>query len=219
MTILRDSLIARVHFVDARAEPSWDGAVAPPSAPLTACQARDALTSLYADHSHAIHRFLSGLLGDAVLAADATQETFVRAFRRIDTLCDRARTVPWLFGIARNVSLEMRKARRRVQRVMVPCGEHGEHGDHQQREAGALAPRSPESELLAREALGVVNAALVQLSEDRRAVLMLRLDHGLAYDEIAELMGWSLSKTKVEVFRAREVLRATMTEYREGVAR
>jgi RNA polymerase sigma-70 factor (ECF subfamily) len=46
--------------------------------------------------------------------------------------------------------------------------------------------------------------------------LLLRCDHGLAYDEIAPLMGWSLSKVKVEIFRAREVLRATLQEYRGG---
>ena len=46
-------------------------------------------------------------------------------------------------------------------------------------------------------------------------MLLLRLDHGLSYDEIAGLMGFSVAKVKVEIFRAREVLRETMAELRK----
>jgi RNA polymerase sigma-70 factor (ECF subfamily) len=45
---------------------------------------------------------------------------------------------------------------------------------------------------------------------------MLRLDHGLSYDDIAGLMGWTLSKVKVEVHRAREVLREELAGYEGG---
>src|SRR5438132_364577 len=67
-------------------------------------QDRLALHALYARHAGAIGRFLRDLLGNPAAAADATQETFVRAFRRIPTLRDDARLLPWLFGIARNVA-------------------------------------------------------------------------------------------------------------------
>ncbi|HVY49371.1 MAG TPA: RNA polymerase sigma factor, partial [Minicystis sp.] len=71
-----------------------------------------ALGAIYARHAPAIQRFLRDLVGCPAAAADATQETFVRAFRRIDTLRDEDRLTPWLFGIARNVALEVQKARR-----------------------------------------------------------------------------------------------------------
>jgi len=167
------------------------------------------ITALYTAHGPSIHRFLSGLLGDSSLAADATQETFVRAHRRLDSLRDGGRPAAWLFGIARNVSLELRKARARTRRYI----------DEGSDEDDAPALGSPESALLGREALGIVEAALVRLSEERRAMLLLRLDHGLAYDEIAELMGCSLAKVKVEIFRAREILRSTMAEYERGERR
>lgn len=169
---------------------------------------RDALATIYATHAPAIQRFLRDLLSDATLAADATQETFVRAFRRFDTLRDSTRVAPWLFGIARNISLELRKTRARHGRVMI-----------QEEDAGIDSPSydvSPEAALIGREAVQLVGRALEKLSEDRRAVLLLRLDHGLPYDAIAETMGWSLAKTKVEIFRAREVLREVMRKYEEG---
>lgn len=85
--------------------------VAPPFAFLEVFSADDgaeraAFTALYERQAPRIHRFLRDLLGDAALAADATQETFARAYQRHrDVLRDEERAVPWLFGVARNVSL------------------------------------------------------------------------------------------------------------------
>lgn len=170
-----------------------------------------ALATLYARHAPRVHRFLRDLLGDATNAADATQETFARAFRRLDTLKDADRVAPWLFGIARNVSLEQRRAKRRSGKVF---------------SAGELLPeeapstsRTPEAELIDREALESLSRALGELSEDRRAMLLLRLDHGLAYEDIAKTMGFTLAKVKVEIHRARLELRAAMEDKRKDGGR
>jgi RNA polymerase sigma-70 factor (ECF subfamily) len=168
-----------------------------------------ALAALYAAHAPSVLRFLRDLLGDAAAAADATQETFVRAFRRLDTLRTPDRVAPWLFGIARNVAREHRKARRVRSRVVTAS----------EREDEAPEPadgRTPEGELLGREAARVIEAALARLSDDRRAMLLLRLDHGLAYEDIAGLMGFSLAKVKVEIHRARHVLREELSFYLGG---
>jgi RNA polymerase sigma-70 factor (ECF subfamily) len=176
-------------------------------------RARRELSALYATLAPPIHRFLRDLLRDEALAADATQETFVRAFARLDVLrdlvSDPTRARPWLFGVARNVSLELRRARHRMDRVMTPSTDAID--------ARAEAPRSsPEGACLERESARIIDRALAQLSEDRRSVLLLRLDHDLAYDDIAKAMGWSLAKVKVELHRAREVLRSVMDDYERG---
>lgn len=166
----------------------------------------EALRSLYERHAPAVRRFLQGLLGDATAADDALQETFARGFRRLATLGELDRPGPWFFGIARNVAYELKRGRRRdgFGQVATPsggaCGEPAEG-------------RTPEDELLGREAAKALGRALGQLSDDRRAALLLRVDHELAYDEIARMMGWSLSKAKVEVHRARLVLRAHLDGY------
>jgi DNA-directed RNA polymerase specialized sigma24 family protein len=66
---------------------------------------------IYAELGPRVHRFLTDLLRDRTLAADATQETFVRAFR--STRPAGVRVAAWIFGIARNVSLELRRTRAR----------------------------------------------------------------------------------------------------------
>jgi len=168
-----------------------------------------ALAALYARYAPMILRFLRNLLGDPATAADATQETFSRAFRRLDSLRDEERMLPWLFGIARKVSLEHRRAQRTRRRVF---SDEGEDDDATACDARVDA-RTPEAELLGREAARVLSAALGRLSDDRRAMLLLRLDHGLAYEDIAQLMGFSVAKVKVEIHRARQVLRAELTKY------
>jgi RNA polymerase sigma-70 factor (ECF subfamily) len=176
-----------------------------------------AFAALYAAHGARIHRFLGDLLGDRALAADATQETFVRAFRQRDAFDEARAIAPWLFGIARNVSLEMRRARHRARRVICPTVERDDDGYRPEQRDAACG--SPENQLLGREALRVVESAVERLSEDRRAMLLLRLDHELSYEEIAGLMGFSVAKVKVEIFRAREILRETMADYERGGAK
>jgi RNA polymerase sigma-70 factor (ECF subfamily) len=197
--------VVRAFFSDA-GEAEANDAVHAEALPL--CD-RATLISMYGALAPRVHRFLRDLLGDAALASDATQETFVRAFKRVDQLPRTTRLVPWVFGVARFVALEMRKARGRSRRVIDDAVVADDR-------AVDTRMRTPEAELLDREALIVVERALSFLPEERRAALLLRLDHGLAYDEIAPLLGWSLAKVKIEIFRAREVLRATLEEYRSG---
>ena len=138
--------------------------------------------------------------------ADALQDTFVRVFQRIGGLEDPSRLVGWIFGIARNVSLEHRRAhsRRGV------LGWLGLRTDEESdvREV-SLAP-SPEAELIGKESAAALARALGELSADRRALLLLRCDHQLSYEEIATAMGFSVAKVKVEIFRARQALRAAL---------
>lgn len=160
---------------------------------------RARLTALYAERGPRIHRFLRDLLGDPGLAADATQETFTRAFAQLHQFREDAEIAPWIYGIARNVSLEMRKARSRGDRHIVA----GDPPD-------VAAPGCPEASYLGREALRLVEGVLAELPEERRAILLLRLDHGLSYDDIAITMSLSVAKVKVEIWRAREILRERM---------
>jgi RNA polymerase sigma-70 factor (ECF subfamily) len=159
-----------------------------------------AFRALHAMHAPALGRFLRDLLGDDGAAEEALQETFVRAFLRLDTLREDDRILAWLLGIGRRVSLEMRRCERRyagkAPEDMAECLD-----DHS---------LSPEMVLLSREAHAHLDAALATLSVERRTILLLRSDHDLSCAEVAEVMGWSVAKVKVELFRARQKLRALL---------
>jgi len=158
---------------------------------------RDTFARLYTALAPRVHRFLSDLLFDATLARDGTQETFARVLLHPHLSRDEARIVPFVFGVARNVSLELRRARARA-------------GSTNGNEPETVAPPStcPEATLAGHETARALRDGLAALPEERRAILLLRLDHGLSYDDVATTMGVSLAKVKIEIFRAKEALRA-----------
>jgi RNA polymerase sigma-70 factor (ECF subfamily) len=73
--------------------------------------------------------------------------------------------------------------------------------------------------LLSAESNRLLDDALRELGEERRAALLMRIDHGLGYGEIAAAMGWTLQKVKNEIHRARLQLRRSLSGYLEEGAR
>jgi RNA polymerase sigma-70 factor (ECF subfamily) len=163
---------------------------------------------LFERHSPAIWRFLKDACRDEAAADEATQETFVRAHGRLGTLRDEDRLASWLLGIARRVFLESRRSRGTYLDV---------DGEQNEGMVEAVLPTpSPEDLLLDRETEALLAEALGHLREERRSALLLRIDHGLPYEEIAQVMGWSLPKVKNEIHRARLQLRERLAAHVGG---
>ena len=156
-----------------------------------------------------VRRFLGDLLRDDAAADEGTQETFVRAHQRLSTLSECGKLQGWLFGIARMVFLEQIRRKRRDAVPPEPPEES----------LATDAGPSPEAVLLSAESDRMLDGALAGLSEERRSALLMRIDHGLGYGEIASAMGWSLQKVKNEIHRARLQLRTHLAGYLEEGAR
>jgi RNA polymerase sigma-70 factor (ECF subfamily) len=169
----------------------------------------EAFRVIFDRESPGVRRFLGDLLRDDAAADEGTQETFVRAHTRLGTLEQASKLQGWLFGIARMVFLEQIRRKRRE----APSPEPEE--DRLQADRGA----TPEAVLLSAESDRMLDGALAHLSDERRSALLMRIDHGLGYGEIASAMGWSLQKVKNEIHRARLQLRSRLAGYLEGGAR
>lgn len=144
---------------------------------------------LYLKHFPAVRRFALYLTGNPAEADDIAAETFVRAWAADAPL--KARTLDaYLLSIARNLH---RRGYRRT-RLEALAAERQE------------PPPGLESALAARDELEQVLRRLQTLPEIDRAALLMRAFHGLAYDEIAQALGLSLSSAKVKVHRARAAL-------------
>jgi RNA polymerase sigma factor (sigma-70 family) len=172
---------------------------------LSRAQAGDAeaFRVIFDRQSPGVRRFLGDLLRHESAADEATQETFVRAWHRLSTLEQADKLQGWLFGIARMVFLEQIRRKRRDGPSPDPEGEPVQVD---------RAP-TPEAVLLSGEADRVLATALEDLSEERRTALLMRLDHGLGYGDIASAMGWPLQKVKNEIHRARLQLRERLAGY------
>jgi RNA polymerase sigma-70 factor (ECF subfamily) len=175
----------------------------PDEALVRRAQAGDSLAFkvLFERHVVAVRRFVHDLVRDRHLADDATQEVFARAHAQLNRLEDHDRFKPWILGIARNVAFEVRRVRQHE-----PIEENDDEGT-----PDAVIPSpDPEALLLDRELERHFTEALGVLSPKRRAALLMRIDHGLSYEEIAHAFGWSIPTVKNEIHRARLKLRAAL---------
>ena len=122
-------------------------------------------------------------------AGDVAAETFTVAWRRLSRVPHEPATLPWLYGVARNVVRNHLRSRRRAERLVM----------RQAGEAGAAATADPE-----------ILEALDRLSSDDREILMLAAWEGLASSEIAAVLGCSPNTAAVRLHRARRRLEAVM---------
>ncbi|MGD0037980.1 MAG: RNA polymerase sigma factor [Bacteroidota bacterium] len=145
---------------------------------------------LYHTYAKDVHRFAFWLCGDTDEANDITLETFERAWLADSEI--RTETVKaYLFTIARNRFLYKQKRHKR----------HTTLNEAMPDTAMALETRTElQSELQ------LTLEAMQQLPEIDRAVLILRAEEGLSYEEIARTTGLTVVAAKVKVFRARAKL-------------
>ena len=108
-------------------------------------------------------------------ALDATQNAFVRAYEGLDTYDPNRRFFSWIYRIAVNECLNARRARR--------------PDDPLPDQLEAPAEASPFEGLQKAERSGIIDAALVRLSEDHRLVVVLRLFCRAVHSEISERSG------------------------------
>lgn len=153
-------------------------------------QAEQRFREVFARHYPAVYGYAARRVGRDD-AADVAAETFTVAWRRLRRVPDEPGTLPWLYGVARNVTANLQRSRRR---------------------AGRLAARVAE-ETLARPAVEPapdVVAALDGLRDDDREILLLAAWEGLGPDRIGAVLGISANAAAVRLHRARARLASSM---------
>ena len=158
----------------------------------------EAFRAIFARYGRPVLGFIYNLVGDRPHAEDLTQETFVRAYRKLATVQEETRLSTWLFGIARNVVHEAIREKSRQRKIELD------------EEAGAsmgTPDGGPYQQLVNGELQRAIRLALQTLSEDHRLVFVLKMFHNLSYEEIAQVTGSSVGKLKTDLHRARLEMR------------
>lgn len=155
-------------------------------------------------HMRALYAHSYRLLGDRDEADDVTQETFVRAWSALDRYDERYTFYTWLRTIATRLALNV-LAKRRRRRT-----EGGEVFESVAESAADPRP-GPEAKAEASELGTRLSAALGELPDEQRTVLVLRAQEGMSYAEIASALAIPVGTVMSRLARARERLRAILT--------
>lgn len=164
-----------------------------------------AFRALYDANVDRIYRLAYRMAGEDDLARDFTQETFLRAWQRLDQFRGQAAFSTWLHAIAVSVALN---GLRRVDR-------------HRKRErsledAAHFAPSDRGLDVGARDRLA---DAVDALPEMYRTVLLMHDLEGYGHEEIAQILGVAEGTSKARLFRAREKLRASLGDVMQEYVR
>lgn len=154
--------------------------------------------TIYDSTCDRLFAFLCYQIGDRDEARDVLQETYLQAFRRLETYRGEAPLEVWLRSIALGRSLDWKRViLHRIKRTV------------RLQESSALVEPDIQGVRFDSEN-GVLHQALGKLSHHQRAALLLREWEGRSFQEIAELLGCAESTTRVHHARAREHMRAAL---------
>jgi RNA polymerase sigma-70 factor (ECF subfamily) len=170
----------------------------------------EAFEGLYQTHQAGIYAFIRAQVRDPELAADLTQQTFVRAWESLPRLRDTGAFRGWLHRIAMNLIRDDAKSGRSRLEVVASSLE-----EYDLSEVASTA-EPPAEALLGSELNRQVRRALHALPvEQRQAVVMHHLE-GLGVAEIARVQGVRPGTVMSRLARAREALRGRLARYVEG---
>ncbi len=165
------------------------------------CKAGDSAGSadLVLLHLDAIYNALYRLLGNEEDARDAAQETFLKAYRSLRRFRGDSRFGTWLYRIAINTALSVRRRRKSAPRLISLSSAGGEDRGFDPPsatvEASETASMSEEAEM--------AQEALMALNEEQRHIIVLHDINGHSYAEIAEILGCASGTVKSRLHTAR----------------
>lgn len=171
---------------------------------LERCRQGDghAFETLFRKYQTYVYNISLGMLCNGEDAADVTQETFLRLHRSLDSFRGDSTFSTWLYRVAVNLCITELRRRSRNRFQFLEDLVHDEDSGFQE-EAGP----SPDEAIEQAEESRVVHRVLRTLPPNYRAIIVLRHFQQLAYEEICEVLGLTLSQVKTRLFRARKMFK------------
>jgi RNA polymerase sigma-70 factor (ECF subfamily) len=180
---------------------------------------REAFETLVNKYKQPVMNLVFRTLPDAAEAEDLAQHVFLQVFKSAHRYEVAAKFSTWIFTIARNLCLnEIRRRSRHPADSLDEVAADNEDQPLRQIEDGKTFS-APEA-LLHGELEAKIEEALAELPEKQRTAILLCRQDELSYEEIAAIVGCSLSATKSLIHRGRETLKQKLKPYlRSGVWR
>ncbi len=152
------------------------------------------------------------MLRDATEAEDLAQVVFLQVYKSAHRYEVASKFSTWMFTIARNLCLNEIRRRSRHPADSLESTQT-EHEQHPARQFEDVKTCSPPDNLLRGELEQKVEEALAELPENQRTAILLCRAEELSYEEIAKVLGSTVSATKSLIYRGRETLKAKLKPY------
>ena len=152
---------------------------------------------VYEQHAELVYRFLLRLCGDARLAEDLMQDTFLKAMQNVDRFDNRCKFTTWLCQIAKNTYYD--SLRKKKNHSMEELPDDLDSG------------QSFEEQILDNESALEIRKLIHRLPEPYKEVFLLRFYGELSFREIGEIFEKSEGWGRVTYLRSREMLKAYLT--------
>ncbi|HEV3202956.1 MAG TPA: RNA polymerase sigma factor [Gemmataceae bacterium] len=157
---------------------------------------RPAFGRLVEQYWDRLFRWLYHLSHDCHKAEDLTQETFLKAFAKLSSFQPNSNFQAWLYRIAYNSFLNLRRSEGRSRQAYP--------------EQLACPNPGPMEQAMSQEGLRNLARAMGRLPNEFRAAFLLRIEQGLSFREIAEVMRITEETARWRVFKARKKLMEVM---------
>ena len=159
---------------------------------------RNAFSELILIHAQGVRNVIYRMCGDAQLAEDAAQETFIRAWQNLSSYRPQTSLRNWLYRIAVNAATDMLRKEKRIMPDDI---------DNLHLTDGQLGPEAMASQ---QERTALVQNAILSLPDASRAVLVLREYEGLSYQEISSTLDIPLGTVMSRLNYARKLLKTKL---------
>jgi RNA polymerase sigma-70 factor (ECF subfamily) len=177
---------------------------------------RDAYRVLMDRHFGSVTRIAFRITGNEADAEEAAQEAFLRAYNKLPSFRQDSAFSTWITRIAMNTAINLVERRNRDLSYQGPrITDEPSPADHTVRVADTQA--SPEGALLNREATGLRQAAMAQLTPMERTAFTLRHMEDIPMAEIASALNVTTNSAKQAVFRAVSKLRQSLMPIAGGI--
>jgi RNA polymerase sigma-70 factor, ECF subfamily len=166
-----------------------------------------ALEQLISKYLKTVYVFIFRLTNSQAEATDLTQDTFVKVWKNFDKYDSRQNFKTWLLSIARNTTYDWFRRKKTLNFSTLDWEEEGSFADN-----------LPDSELLPdrifeqKELAALLSSALNQIPLDQRSILVLHLEDGLTFEEIAKIVNKPMNTVKSQYRRALPILRKFLVD-------